>query len=592
MSEDTPNTEHHDPAVPEAYAAFMRTGWDDRERDVTEHPVAEHAASRRARLAAEFPGERLVLPAGTFKVRANDTDYRFRPDTAHAYFSGNQTSDAVLVIEPDGEATLYARPRSGRDSDEFFRDRQYGALWAGRRPSLAELEAALGLRVRHVDELDGVLTVSAKTRVHRGVSSVVDALVAEDESRDTELARVVSELRLVKDEWELGELQAACDATTLGFEDAVADWDNVLAHGERWLEGTFFRRARTMGNDLGYDSIVAGGPHATTLHWIENSGPIVPGQLVLCDMGVEGHNLYTADVTRTMPISGRFTPLQRDLYTLVFEAQEAAMAVERYGVKYVCLKVGPAERLARDVRVLLDPQPVEGGRGYPFRMVALGHDGSRPHDLAQKERARRLDIHSASVIVRTRMSVLPSWVLKRIQKPFNKVRAQKPGHSNSAIWPTVAQYALGRPVNEPLVRWVCEFIAARKDCADFAIQGILRLLSESRKHTGYRRTDEDFLLSQVLFIHSKVREMLNRAEIRFQGRSGGRPFGGGPSGGGGPNAVPAAGALSRLQPDAAAPRPAGRDPRGVRAGGPGGASDRGKRSTLKTSGIVVVAGTL
>ena len=82
-----------------------------------------------------FPGERLVLPAGTFKVRANDTDYRFRPDTAHTYFSGNQTSDAVLVIE-DGESVLYARPRSERDTDEFFRDRQYGELWAGRRPSL------------------------------------------------------------------------------------------------------------------------------------------------------------------------------------------------------------------------------------------------------------------------------------------------------------------------------------------------------------------------------------------------------------------------------------------------------------------------
>ena len=76
-----------------------------------------------------------MLPAGTFKVRSNDTDYRFRPDTAHTYFSGNQTSDAVLVIDStgDGESVLYARPRSSRETDEFFRDRQYGELWAGRR---------------------------------------------------------------------------------------------------------------------------------------------------------------------------------------------------------------------------------------------------------------------------------------------------------------------------------------------------------------------------------------------------------------------------------------------------------------------------
>jgi Xaa-Pro aminopeptidase len=312
-------TESHDPAVPEAYAAFMRTGWGDRELDLPRHPVADLAAQRRARLSEAFPGERLVLPAGTYKVRANDTDYRFRADTAHAYYSGNLTSDAVLVVE-DGEGVLYARPRSSRDTDEFFRDRQYGELWAGRRPSLKEISDSLGLEVRHVDELEARLAGSSKTR---------------DLTTDGDLARVASEQRLVKDAWELAELQAACDATTLGFEDSVSDWDNVLRYGERWLEGTFFRRARTMGNDIGYDSIVGGGRHATTLHWVENSGPITPGELVLLDMGVEGHNLYTADVTRTLPVDGTFTPLQRDLYDLVFRAQQAGIEAVRPGAAFV-----------------------------------------------------------------------------------------------------------------------------------------------------------------------------------------------------------------------------------------------------------------
>ena len=141
------HTESHDPAVPAAYAAFMRTGWGDRELDLPQHPIAPHASRRRAALAEAFPGERLVLPAGTFKVRSNDTDYRFRSDTAHTYFCGNQTTDAVLVVE-GGESVLYARPRSSRETDEFFRDRQYGELWAGRRPSLAEISDSLGLEVR------------------------------------------------------------------------------------------------------------------------------------------------------------------------------------------------------------------------------------------------------------------------------------------------------------------------------------------------------------------------------------------------------------------------------------------------------------
>ena len=313
-----PKTESHDPAVPEAYAAFMRTGWGERELDLPTHPVAEYAEARRARLAEAFPGERLVLPAGTYKVRANDTDYRFRPDTAHTYFTGNQTSDAVLVID-DGEAVLYARPRATRDTDEFFRDRQYGELWAGRRPSAREISDSLGIEVRHVQDLP-TFEDDRKTR---------------DITTDEDLARVASELRLTKDDWEVGELQEACDITTLGFEDSVREWDRVLEFGERWIEGTFFRRARAMGNDIGYDSIVGGGAHATTLHWIDNSGPITPGRLVLLDMGVEGTNLYTADVTRTIPVDGRFTPLQRDLYDLVFTAQQAGIEAIRPGVPFL-----------------------------------------------------------------------------------------------------------------------------------------------------------------------------------------------------------------------------------------------------------------
>ncbi|WP_028642919.1 aminopeptidase P family protein [Nocardioides sp. URHA0020] len=312
-----PKTESHDPAVPAAYAAFMRQGWGERELDLPVAEVAAPAAKRRQRLADAFPGERLVLPAGTYKVRAYDTDYRFRPDTAHTYFSGNQTSDAVLVID-DGESVLYARPRSSRDTDEFFRDRQYGELWAGRRPSLKEMSDSLGLEVRHIDALPS-FDDDRKTRRL---------------TTDTELARVASELRLIKDDWEVGQLQEACDITTLGFEDVVREWDRVLEYGERWVEGTFFRRARAMGNDIGYDSIVGGGKHATTLHWIDNTGPMTPGELVLLDMGVENTSLYTADVTRTLPVNGRFTDLQRELYDLVHAAQQAGIDAIRPGATF------------------------------------------------------------------------------------------------------------------------------------------------------------------------------------------------------------------------------------------------------------------
>src|SRR4051812_42666197 len=117
----------HDPDFPERFLEFMRTGWHDTTLDVARHPAADRYADRRARLSAAFPGETLIIPSGTEKVRANDTSYRFRPGSDLAWLPGPHDPDVVLVLRPVGgshEATLYLRPRSPRDPDEFFRDRR------------------------------------------------------------------------------------------------------------------------------------------------------------------------------------------------------------------------------------------------------------------------------------------------------------------------------------------------------------------------------------------------------------------------------------------------------------------------------------
>jgi Xaa-Pro aminopeptidase len=141
-------------------------------------------------------------------------------------------------------------------------------------------------------------------------------------------------MRLVKDAWEIDQLQDAIDISARGFEDCIREWPQALKYGERWLEGTFWRRARAEGNDVGYSSICASGPHATTLHWIDDDGPVRSGHLVLLDMGVENLSLYTADITRTLPVDGRFTAIQRELYTLVYESQEAGMTTVKPGAVF------------------------------------------------------------------------------------------------------------------------------------------------------------------------------------------------------------------------------------------------------------------
>ncbi|MFG1627128.1 aminopeptidase P family protein [Kribbella sp. NPDC049227] len=341
--ESAPKTASHDNEPNPKLRAFMNSGWADSERhDVTLSDVGVWASKRRDALSQAFPGERLVIPAGTYKVRSNDTDFVFRPHTDYVWLAGDQTSDAVLVLEPNGtsghDSVLYFRPRADRsEGEEFWRDRMYGELWAGRRPSLTETAKEFGIETRHVDQLADALKGDVPTRVRRDEDASIASLLTgarTDDLKDNELAATLSELRLVKDPFELEQLRDAVAITHRGFSDVLAEMDKVREYGERWIEGTFFRRARAEGNDLGYSSIAASGPHATTLHWIENDGTVDNGTMMLLDMGVENRQLYTADITRTLPVNGEFTPRQRELYQLVLDAQNAGIAAVKPGARF------------------------------------------------------------------------------------------------------------------------------------------------------------------------------------------------------------------------------------------------------------------
>lgn len=411
-----PRTSSHDLPVSAALEAFMSTGWaaTPLPPDV-EAPVQELTPARRARVAARFPGERLVVPAGNLAVRSNDTDHRFRPHTGYAWLTGLTGEDQaghILVLEPDGderhEAVLYLRPRSPRDRSEFYRDRRYGEFWVGRRPDLEETARITGIRCEHLDDWEKSTTgAQPPTRVIGGVDLAVDEVlqgrrrVRAGRSAPAGLETVLSELRLVKDPWETGQLQRAVDATAAGFEDAVRALPQALRHprGERWIEGVFNLRARADGNGPGYHTIAAAGAHACVLHWIRNEGPLEPDQLLLLDAGVETDSLYTADITRTLPLSGRFTPVQRSVYELVLAAQEAGIAALRPGARFRDFHLAAMRVIAEglhDWGVLretadeaLDP---DSGLHRRYTLCSSGHMlGMDLHDCAQARAGVYLD---------------------------------------------------------------------------------------------------------------------------------------------------------------------------------------------------------
>jgi Xaa-Pro aminopeptidase len=244
-----------------------------------------------------------------------------------------------MVPTGDGhDSRLYIREYAQAGQPEYFTGRVHGALWVGNVPSLADTEQVLGLPTRPLDALasDVAGYRDGPVALLRGFDPSVDGLFPQGDN--TDLARELDELRLTKDEWELGRLQHACDITARGFADVARELPTLTGRtdlrGERWLEGTFWRRARLEGNEVGYTSIVGSGTHATTLHWWRNHGSIQPGGLLLCDMGVETDELYTADVTRTMPVDGEWTPAQLKVYRAVQEAQAAGIAEVKAGADF------------------------------------------------------------------------------------------------------------------------------------------------------------------------------------------------------------------------------------------------------------------
>ena len=192
----------------EKFKEYIGEHWADRAEPIpAEREQAPFAAARRATLSNAFPGKRLVIPAGDRKQRSNDTDYLYRAHSAFAYLTGwgsDSEPGSVLVMAPTAtghEATLYFRERAGRDSDEFYANSDIGEFWIGPRPSLAQVAGDLGLATKHIEMLS------------KEDAAAAAAGLPED------LARELSEMRLIKDSYEIAQMREAVEATIRGFAD-------------------------------------------------------------------------------------------------------------------------------------------------------------------------------------------------------------------------------------------------------------------------------------------------------------------------------------------------------------------------------------
>lgn len=319
----------HDSDTPKNLIDFMSSGWIDVPSGAGPHPQLARLRSRRDELSRSFPGEYLVIPAGYERMRANDTNFRFRPSSDFVYLMGDGEPGGLLVMEPDGAShrTVLFVPEHNRGKAEFFTDRVHGELWVGRHRGVDESRLYYGVdRALPLQDMKSYLADlrdrKYPVRVMRDHNESVDAHFDRRQD-DAEFSTHLSEMRLVKDDYEAAELRKACEITKRGFEDVIRLFPNLAS--EREVEAAFWRRARIEANDVGYLTIAASGHHACTLHWTRNDGKVQRNGMLLLDAGVECDSLYTADITRTLPISGKYTAEQRAIYDIVWEAQRAGI---------------------------------------------------------------------------------------------------------------------------------------------------------------------------------------------------------------------------------------------------------------------------
>ena len=298
--------------------------------------------TRRRRLMESLSNGVIVLAAGHDASRNNDVDHEYRQPSTFWYLTGFDEPDAVAVLRPGSHTpyTLFVRPY-----DPMFE------IWVGYRAGVRGAVGPLGANAAYsIDQLDTQLpkllaeydTVYYALGNDERVDDIISAQVkrrrgmaqrgAKPIRRIEDPTSQIDLMRQIKTDDEISLLQRAIDITAHGFDAAM----RTAAPGvhEYEVQAALERPFRQLGSPRnGYPSIVAGGSNACVLHYVRNRDALGPDDLLLIDAGAE-YGFYTADVTRTWPVSGKFTPPQRAIYDITLESQRRAIAAVKPGAGF------------------------------------------------------------------------------------------------------------------------------------------------------------------------------------------------------------------------------------------------------------------
>src|SRR5438093_3933519 len=333
------------------------------------------------------PNSVAIIPAARESVRSHDTHYRYRQNSDFFYLTGFEEPDAIAVVAPAKEKkfTLFVRPRD--------RERE---IWEGYRAgvdgAVSDYSADEAFPLSEFDEklaeiLDGPsalyyafghTTPEMDQKIIRQLTLMRETNRKPLEPPQTivDPSSIIHEMRVFKSNDEIEIMQRAADIAAEAHVEAMkAVRPGMKEYEVEALIESVFRRHGAAGPS--YTSIIGSGANATILHYIDNTGTLSDGDLLLIDAGAE-YKGYASDITRTFPINGKFTQPQRDIYDLVLRTQMSCIDMVRPGVRLEDLKTNSIEILTEGMVGLGllkgDPKKlIEEKKYMQFYMHNLGH---------------------------------------------------------------------------------------------------------------------------------------------------------------------------------------------------------------------------
>jgi Xaa-Pro aminopeptidase len=314
-----------------------------------------------------------ILPSAPVRTRSRDVEYRYRQDSDFYYLSGFAEPDSVAVIAPgreNGEYVLFCR-----DRDE--RKEQWDGSRAGPGGVIEHFAADDAFPIDDIDDiLPGILetrncvyyTMGAYADFDHRITEWVKSLRHRESSgihtphEFIALDHILHDMRLYKSRAEISAMRTAAKIAVKAHHRAMAAIRPGLFEYE--IEAEYIHEFCRHDATISYPPIVGSGANACTLHYVENNAQLADGDLLLIDAGCE-YDYYASDVTRTMPVNGRFSPEQRAVYEIVLEAQlaaiektvkgnhwndphDAAVRVITKGLKKIGLLEGTVAKLIKD----------------------------------------------------------------------------------------------------------------------------------------------------------------------------------------------------------------------------------------------------